>query len=289
MRPTRILLVLVAICSALSLGADVSSDLVLSSPEKILIGGGRFTMGLDDEGLADSLSLCGRARSDETCTPQAFASERPAHEVYVSAYAIDRTEVSRQAYDLCRAALRCPPPRVADHDKRFSDPSFPITGVTVAEAADYCAFVGGRLPTEAEWEKAARAGSARRFPWGRYFNSRVVNHGRADGTAEPLDGYTFTAPVDAFPDGKSAYGLLNMAGNAWEFTADYFDEAYYRTSPESDPRGPETGTSHVLRGGSFLSAPHDLRVTARAFLPDGDARADVGFRCAYDVRNSSAR
>jgi formylglycine-generating enzyme required for sulfatase activity len=74
-----------------------------------------------------------------------------------------------------------------------------------------------------------------------------------------------------------------MAGNVWELTADYFDAGYYRSSPEVDPRGPTAGKAHVLRGGSFRSPAHDLRVTARSFLPDGEAQPDVGFRCAYDV------
>ena len=90
--------------------------------------------------------------------------------------------------------------------------------------------------------------------------------------------------MTAFADGRSAYGVLNMAGNVWELTADYFDAGYYRDSPEVDPRGPATGKAHVLRGGSFLSPAPDLRVTARSFLPDDEAKPDVGFRCAYDVR-----
>lgn len=158
----------------------------------------------------------------------------------------------------------------------------PAVAVSALDAEHYCRWVGGRLPTEAEWERAARGGGRRLFPWGQYYNSRLANHGTVTGTPDAIDGFEFAAPVTAFAAAPSAHGLLNMAGNAWEWTADAFRSDAYRTLGAVDPKVLADGGLRAIRGGSWRSAPHDLRATARRGLMAAERRDDVGFRCAYD-------
>lgn len=241
-------------------------------------------MGSDDLDVAAAADLC-RSQPDDAALCQAalFSDEQPRHRVYVSAYRIDRTEVAQGDYQRCMQHGECAPPRVLDSDARLALPEHPVVGVTLAEAETYCAWLGGRLPTEAEWERAARGNSARRFPWGQHWNSRVVNHGLSGNRPAPLDGYDYAAPVAAYRDGKSAYGLLNMAGNVWELTSDRYDAAFYARSAAVDPHGAQIGDEIVIRGGSWRSPPVTQRVTQRASLKRTESRPDVGFRCAYNV------
>lgn len=258
------------------------AQLTMQAPSVIEIGAGWFTMGSDDTDLDLAVELC-RIDADrsELCTPEAFEDERPARRVYLSAYAIDRTEVSNASYRRCVAANTCAPQRLSDADPRLSAPAHPVTGVSFGEASVYCGWLHGSLPTEAQWEKAARGSNARRFPWGNLWNSRLANHGRGMGFEDPIDGYNYAAPVDAFVDARSPYGLLNMAGNVAEMTRDYYDERGYTELPRIDPQGPREGGERVVRGGSWHSPAFTLRTTHRTHMAESDTQADVGFRCAY--------
>ena len=259
----------------------------LSLSDVVFIDGGWFWRGSTDRDVAYATSLCEREWGDrgrELCRGDIVASllaaETPRRRIWVSAYRIDRTEVTHERWRRCVAAGRCPPARTDGHP-RLSSPQMPVTGVDFFEAERYCAFVGGRLPTEAEWERAARGSGRRRFPWGMLFNDRLANHRRA------LDGFRYLAPVGSFPAAASPHGLLDMAGNVWEWTADRFAIDSYATGPAVDPTGPPSGGQRVTRGGSWRSSADLLRVTMRRPWPAGSAAPDLGFRCAYDAAPSS--
>jgi formylglycine-generating enzyme required for sulfatase activity len=215
-------------------------------------------------------------------TGQGAADEHPLHRVELSGYAIDRYEVTNQRYAACVRAGACQPPKLPSSAKRqayfqqldFGD--YPVVFVGWAEADRFCRWDHGRLPTEAEWELAARgpAPSTRVFPWG---------DEPPDCTRANLGGDTScvgdTDLVGRRPRGASFWGVMDLAGNVWEWTADWYNSDYYRQSPERDPRGPGRGTLKVMRGGCWASGADSLRVACRkAELPNTWA-PNVGFRC----------
>lgn len=267
-----------ALAWSLSALAERSVVVVQSAPARIRIAAGAFTMGLGDAERDAALATCALGfPADTECDPALLEDERPARRVHVPAYLIDRTEVSQRAYRRCVAAGACAPSAASDGDPRIGLPDQPVVQVTWHEAASYCRFASGALPSEAQWERAARGNSLRTFPWGHVFNSRLANFGAADGGESEHDGYRHTAPVTAYPDGRSFYGALNMAGNVWELTAD----RYERPDGASPARPAASALERVMRGGSFLSPPFFLRTTLRAHLGEDERRPDVGFRCVY--------
>ncbi|MFW6051243.1 MAG: formylglycine-generating enzyme family protein [Myxococcota bacterium] len=246
---------------------------------------GWFTQGSDAGDLREALVLCmfrREAMLPGGCSEEDFAHERPSRRVWVSAFGLDRTEVSHAQWRRCMRAGACPPPRLSDADPRVSAPAHPVAGVTWDEARRYCGWVGGRLPTEAEWERAARGAASNRFPWGDAYNDRLANHGRTGDRPDGVDGFRHAAPVDGFVAGASPHGLQQMAGNVWEWTSDWYQPDAYLSQERIDPEGPADGTERVVRGGSWRAPPHAVRTTHRGHrLPD-QAWPDVGFRCAYD-------
>jgi formylglycine-generating enzyme required for sulfatase activity len=216
-------------------------------------------------------------------------SEGVTHPVTLSPYFIDRTEVTVADYTRCVSAGRCGAPGFSASDARYAQPSFPVVLVTWEDARDYCTFARGRLPTEAEWELAARGLGGRTFPWGEVYNPHLSNHGSlALDVTDATDGFEGLAPVGSIPDGKTALGVLDMAGNAAEWVADAFDpdQVYeqvppYPPTPETNPRH-DAGSRHIIRGGSYMQGADFQRSAARYGTYPTRRLPYVGFRCASD-------
>ena len=196
--------------------------------------------------------------------------EQPARTVYLDAFWIDRDEVSAAAWERFRLATGRPPSKHAD-DPVLHRPEFPVVGVSWSDARAYCRWAGKRLPTEAEWEKAARGTDGRRYPWGDRFDPRLA---ASEGSAPE--------PVGGRPGGESPYGARSMAGGVWEWTNDFWGEFYYREAPARNPLGPPSGFLRTIKGGSWREPPEFLRGATR-FRLDAIVRwKTVGFRCTRD-------
>ncbi len=201
-------------------------------------------------------------------------NQQPVHSVYLDAFYIDKYEVTNAEYDKFVKAAKHNKPKFSEN-LNFSQPDYPVVGISWSDAADYCAWAGKSLPTEAQWEKAARGDTASLYPWGNKFVYGLSN------IAVAADPYNYTAAVGSYPKGASAYGVFDMAGNAAEWCADWYDKNYYQTSPQINPTGAETGEYKVVRGGSWDSAAYDVRTTFRwRYYPDL-GRSYIGFRCVY--------
>lgn len=222
--------------------------------------------------------------------PEAYSDEKPQHTVYLNAFWIDKTEVTAAQYRRCVETGACSAPNSGEYCTYDADgkSDHPINCVDWDQATAYCAWTGRRLPTEAEWEKAARGAAGRLYPWGDAWDVQTVrrlnfsdkNDPTGPSTTEVDDGFATTAPVGSFPSGASPYGALDMAGNVWEWAADWYGETTYTASQRENPTGPGTGSTRVLRGGSFYNSANLVRAANRYGFTPGDRYDHVGFRCA---------
>jgi len=244
----------------------------LSPDDELLVPGGTFAMGCDPADPDDF--LCG-----------VFTWEQPPHDVTVSTFVMARTEVRRGDYQPCVDDGACAPFGAAAFCGGTAD--HPVNCAAWQDAADYCAWAGRRLCTEAEWEYAARGSDGRPRPWGDAPADCTLAHLAAQPAPDHGCGTGATAPVGSYPAGASPFGVLDLVGNVSEWTADWYDAAYYAASPAVDPTGPATGDRHVFRGGNYLQTdPLFARASERGFGSDVDRDAGqdgTGIRCCRDL------
>jgi eukaryotic-like serine/threonine-protein kinase len=240
----------------------------------VYIPAGEFRMG--------STSADANAKSDEM----------PQHLVSMDGFWIDRTEVTNAMFALCMRAGVCQAPArssSASRETYYGDPKYadyPVIYVDWQQAQAYCQWVGGDLPSEAQWEKAARGEDERIYPWGNSVDGRRLNFCDAncpyDWADQSInDGFRDTAPAGSYPAGASSYGVLDMLGNVGEWVLDWYSPSYYQISPGSNPSGPASGEVRVERGGTWASTARDARAAYRGKLDPATRLSSLGFRCVH--------
>lgn len=273
-----------------------------SAPENmVLINAGGFMRGIDKEKPTNGKNNISAAQKFKYAASQkSFADEGPARMIYLSAYYIDKYEVSNAQYTEFIKATDYPAPAYWDHH-RLNQPNQPVTGVNWYDANAYCHWANKRLLTEAEWEKAARGPAGSIYPWGNKLDYDKANYARGK------TGQNFaTVQVDSHPEGKSYYGVYNMAGNVFEWIQDWYDPNYYKTSKEvRNPQGPllgsELGTTgtyidqlaagkkRVIRGGSWFAPANSITTTHRFWNDpmNNSYGVGLGIRCARSAESDT--
>ncbi|MBK7539036.1 MAG: SUMF1/EgtB/PvdO family nonheme iron enzyme [Myxococcales bacterium] len=276
------------------------------APEAVEVPGGTFSMGLEPDAIELLKNHCKAmvGALAELCDAldEQFAGMRM-RSVFVSRFAIGRREVTTEDYRECVAAGMCSLDPLVGQDGRYLRDEWPLVNVTWWEASEYCRWRQGRLPTEAEWERAARGDDTRAWPWGDSPRPADFNHGRLTaammrgrgnvhdvlGDPDDADGALLLAPPGSYPWGAGPFGTLDQAGNVAEWVYDaWSDTGYERLSGTNPVREPTLFDPRVVRGGSWRTTPETARVDARdvfndEYLPDMRSPY-VGFRCAWDRR-----
>jgi serine/threonine-protein kinase len=225
----------------------------------VYVPAGKFRMGSSDVDL------------------QASDNEKPIHTVDLDAFWIDKFEVTNVLYKRCVEAGKCTAPAECKSWTRNSYygnsqyDNYPVINVTWENATQYCSFANKRLPTEAQWEKAARGTDGSIYPWADLFDVNKLNSSEG--------GKGDTTPVGSYPSGASPYGAMDMAGNVWEWIADGYDSGCYKNSQMQNPIGPPGGQFRVVRGGSWRHYHGLVRAASRYGAPPGYSYDSVGFRC----------
>jgi formylglycine-generating enzyme required for sulfatase activity len=205
--------------------------------------------------------------------------QSPRREIYVSAFYLDRYEVTTSRYaKFLEATASVHPPEYWRELDPATGGDLPVIGVDWHDAQAYCKWAGKRLPTEAEWEKAARGTDGRRYPWGDA-SPTMDRANFQNASPNAYDGGL--APVGRHAPGRSPFGIHDLAGNAGEWVADWYSEGFARNDVR-DPKGPDSGTGRVIRGGGRLDPPERITATKRFFASPESRADDVGFRCASD-------
>lgn len=245
--------------------------------EMVLVPAGSFIMG-----------------SNRAKDRNAYQTEVPQRTVYLDAYEIDKFEVTTVQYLKFVLAKDLPPLVDWQYDGgNFQEAmaSHPVMHVTWAEADAYCKWAGKRLPTEAEWEKAARGTDGRLYPWGNQSAGLSRSNFGRSGLSGPVRDrperlllYPPIISVDKYENAVGPYGTFQMAGNVAEWVADWYDKDYYKSAPDRNPRGPEKGTQKAFRGGGWIDSTPTVRVSQRNGTDPKTSMNWLGFRCARDVR-----
>ena len=296
------LMSLTMIFGATSAGAQ-SADGPPAPTDMAYVPFGPFMMGIDREPhdapkQRTAQQTLYERRMSMPWSAEAFHDEGPARWVVLDAFYIDTYEVSNRDFGEFLRATGHAAPAYWD-DPRLNKPSQPVVGVNWYDAKAFCAWKGKRLPTEAEWEKAARGPKGLRYPWGNTFDASKVNVGKTRPS---------TLPVDSMPEAASYYGVHHMAGNVFEWVADWYDPKFYeKTTQVANPTGPEkpvwlggtgtyvdrltTGEKRVIRGGSWIAAKSSTTTTHRFWNHpmNNSYGVGLGFRCAQDAPASVDR
>ena len=259
--------------SAPAMGEDPPATLFTEIDQTLMVHvpAGEFLMGTSAADVEIYKEIFPLRRST------AFDDERPQRTVFLDAFYIDQLEVTNTRYKTFLAETGYEPGFYLDRPP-YNEPDLPAAVLDWEDAVAYADWAGKRLPTEAEWEKAARGADGRFWPWGDVFDHKKLSGN--DGTGLE-DGYRETAPVGRFPAGASPFGALDMAGNLWEWVADWYDPEYYLRAPNENPQGPDSGDGHVLRGGGWAESFDGTRCPNRQGGNPGSLLR--GFRCAMDV------
>ena len=244
-----------------------------------LVPAGEFTMGVD----ADVASTeCQKFTSVISSCNRDFFIKLAPHKVTLSDFYMDTYEVTNAAYKRCVDTDKCAPPTQSDSNTRsvyYGKPEFdeyPVIYVDWSMAKTYCEWRGARLPTEAEWEKAARGTDGRAYPWGEGISCDKANYRSYEGNNCVYE----TTKVGSYLDDASPYGIYDMAGNVHEWVNDWYEEKYYQSSPSSNPLGPDSGEFHVLRGGSWRNDESYVYSASRVGTEPTATTNSIGFRCA---------
>lgn len=253
---------------------DLPYEIVSKKDEAamVLVFAGKFLMGTSDEEIELYKELFPYRRESR------FDNERPQHSVYLDAFYIDKFEVTNSCYKKFLTQTGYKPSSYFDYPPH-NEPNFPAIVGKFQDAYEYAKWAGKRLPTEAEWEKAARGTDGRIWPWGNKWDASKLNANDATGE---IDGYAQTAPVGQYPQSASPYGVYDMAGNVWEWVSDWYSPEYYKISPTFNPQGPETGEYRVLRGGGWAEN-YDFTRCASRFGITAPGSLLCGFRCVLDA------
>ena len=275
---------------------EVPPTAIPTSPGSTMVGQDGMTLLYVPEGEF----LMGSKEDD----PDAEDDEHPQRSIYLDAFWIDQTEVTNEMFatflnqqgnqvegDVTWLEIDDGNVLISEFGGTFQSKegfaNHPVIGVSWYGAKAYCEWAGRRLPTEAEWEKAARGTDGRKYPWGNedvagnLLNLCDKNCSWSNRINSIDDGYEFTAPVGTYPDGASPYGALDMAGNVWEWVADWYDADYYKDAPKNNPPVPTTGQYRAMRGGSwFIYVARRVRAGLRGRLDPADRSISFGVRCA---------
>ena len=260
-----------------SIAPQLSAAATAVPEDMVLVNAGGFTRGIDDTKTEN------------------FLDEAPAKMIYLSSYYIDKFEVSNSKYTEFIIATDHPAPAYWDH-RKLNQPSQPVTGVNWFDSDTYCRWANKRLPTEAEWEKAARGPAGSIYPWGNELDYSKANFAKGKTGQKYI-----TSPVDAHPEGISYYGAYNMAGNVFEWVQDWYSSDYYKLDETRNPKGPQSKETKsnknirtksnvgfkkkVIRGGSWFAPAQSITTTHRFWNNpmNNSYGVGLGFRCARSL------
>ena len=263
----------------LAIWPQISRAVIATPEDMVLVNAGGFTRGIDNT------------------KNNTFMDEAPAKMIYLSSYYIDKYEVSNSKYTEFIIATDHPAPAYWDQ-RKLNQPSQPVTGVNWFDADTYCHWANKRLPTEAEWEKAARGPAGSTYPWGDKLEYSKANFAKGKSGQKYI-----TDSVDAHPDGISYYGAYNMAGNVFEWVQDWYSSNYYSTDETRNPIGPQLQNikniatvsskpkpelkKKVIRGGSWFAPAQSITTTHRFWNDpiNNSYGVGLGFRCAQSLAN----